>query len=122
MVFERGLSDPRLSGTMVTVTGVNLSQDLANATITVSVLPAKKESAAIHAIQAASAHIRREAGDRVSLSRMPQLAFRLDHALKNQAGVLEALAKVREEDLARHPQPEPGPEALGTNDTEENPA
>ncbi len=101
-VLARGLQDPRIAG-LVTVVGVTVSDDLAEAVVRVSVLPESRETLTLHGLQAAAAHVRREVGDRVRLRRVPRLTFRLDRASKKEAEVLRALARVREEDSARGP-------------------
>jgi ribosome-binding factor A len=100
-VLARGLSDPRATGAMITLTGVDVSPDLRQAIANVSVLPEKKESLVLHALRHASAHLRRQAGELVDLKQMPQLTFELDRTLKQQAEVFDALAKVAREREAR---------------------
>lgn len=95
-VLGRGLNDPRIRG-MVSVTGVTVSEDLRQATVRVSVYPDEHEQLTLHGLQSASGHIRREAGELVALSRMPELRFKLDRSLKRQAGVLDALAQAQRE-------------------------
>ncbi len=95
-VLTQGLSDPRLEGLLVTVTQVHVGDDLADATVRVSVLPDRNPSAAVHALNDAAGFIRRKAADRVDLARMPGLVFRLDKSLKKQAAVLREIS-----DLAR---------------------
>ena len=114
-VLTRGLSDPRLDHCMVTVTEVDLSPDGRNATIKISVIPEKYQTRAIAAIQHASAHIRRHAGDRLSIKLMPQLSFVLDISLKKQAAVMDAISKVvteREQTAPPAPDAEPPADAL----------
>lgn len=95
-VIARGLSDPRLEGVLLTVTTLNISQDLRSATIGVSVLPEKHSSRAIAAVRHAAPHLRRKVGDSTGLSAVPELNFVLDESAKRQAGVLEALSRARQ--------------------------
>jgi ribosome-binding factor A len=92
-VIARGLQDPRLDGTMVTITELELAPDGRDATVHVSVLPEKAEKRAIAAIAHARAFIRREAGELIRMKMLPQLHFSLDRRLKHQAGVIRALAQ-----------------------------
>jgi ribosome-binding factor A len=96
-VLSRGLNDPRVSG-LITVTGLDISPDLEHATVRLSVLPADRQTLTYHGIKAASAHIRREVGDRVKNRKLPQFHFELDTSFKKQAGVLDALEQARHED------------------------
>ncbi|MCB9845437.1 MAG: 30S ribosome-binding factor RbfA [Phycisphaeraceae bacterium] len=95
-VIARGLADPRIRG-LISVTRVTVSEDLRQSTVYVSVFPEAHEQLALHGLQDAAKHIRREAGERVSLVRMPGLAFKLDHSLKRQAQVDQALSRARYE-------------------------
>ncbi|MBX9736719.1 MAG: 30S ribosome-binding factor RbfA [Phycisphaerales bacterium] len=110
-VLSRGLSDPRLDGAMLTITEVDLSPDFANAAVRVSVIPPKAQKRAIAALVHAARHIRHEVSDRLDLRATPNFNFQLDISTKRQAGVFEALAKVREErEAAGIPAPESAPD------------
>lgn len=99
-VLARGLQDPRVSG-MVTVTGVRVTPDLASAFISVSIFPPEKQQITLHGLQSAAAFVRRKAGERVEMRKLPAFVFRLDESLKRQAEVFESLARVREERAER---------------------
>jgi len=109
-VITRGLQDPRARG-LITVTHVDVSKDLRDATIRVSVLPHEHEDLTLHALKDASKHIRRQTGDLIAMHRLPAFHFKLDTSLRKQAEVIEA--------LTQHPTPpapdaEPGSEEEGT--------
>jgi ribosome-binding factor A len=106
-VLVRGLHDPRVRG-LISVTGVKVSDDLANATVMLSIMPAEHADLAMHGIRHAGGYIRREVGNRVRMRRVPRLSFKLDHSLKRQSEVLAAIdAAMRREAKAapeiRHP-------------------
>ncbi|GMV24067.1 MAG: hypothetical protein AMXMBFR58_00980 [Phycisphaerae bacterium] len=86
-VIARGLSDPRVRG-LITVTEVSVTPDLADARVSVSVLPASDQELTIHGLEAAAAHIRHEVSELVDLNRMPRLIFRPDARIKKEAAVL----------------------------------
>jgi ribosome-binding factor A len=102
-----GLSDPRLDDVMVTVTRVRVAEDLSSATLHVSILPKKAESKAVHALQDAARYIRREAAERVSLHKMPDLLFRVDRSMQKQAELLSAFGEVEREREANNTPPDP---------------
>ena len=52
-VIVRGLSDPRAKG-LITVTRVEVSPDLADATVFCSVVPHDQEEISLHGLQSAS--------------------------------------------------------------------
>lgn len=95
-VLVRGLADPRVRG-LITVTGVVVSDDLRQATVRVSVLPAEHAELTLHGLRAASAHIRHKIADAIALPETPRLLFKIDRGAREQAGVLAALARVRAE-------------------------
>ncbi len=113
-VLVRGLQDPRISG-LITVTGVKVTEDLRDATVSISVLPVEKQQLTMHGLQGAAAHIRRAVGERMDARRIPTLNFRLDSALKKEAGVLRALAQAAAERDQQAPAvpDEPGPASDG---------
>ncbi len=115
MVLARGLQDPRIKG-LVTLTQVRVTEDLATAVISVSVYPAKSESATIHGLRAASGFLRRELGKSMAIKKLPQLQFELDSSVKREAGVLAALDRVRAEREARETTdgPNTAPDAADT--------
>ena len=55
--FSKGLADPRIQG-LVTITRVEVSGDLANATLYCTVTPHKQEDLAMHGLQSAANWIR----------------------------------------------------------------
>lgn len=108
----RGLNDPRAGG-LITVTGVDVSPDLKNATVLVSVLPESKQNLTMHALRAASRHLRRRVGDRVAMNEVPELTFKTDETIKKQAEILTAFAKIRQERAeSESAEPEAGVEPL----------
>jgi ribosome-binding factor A len=99
-VLAKGLSDPRAHG-LITITGVRVTEDLQEALINVSVLPAERQDLVLHALKDASNYIRREVGEIVDARKLPKFTFRLDTSLKREATVLDALNKVAREREAK---------------------
>lgn len=112
-ILVRGLQDPRVKG-LITVTGVRVTDDLATALVSVSILPADQQRLTMHGLRAASGFLRRELGKTVQTRRLPALEFQLDESIKREAEVLAALDRVRAERESRdseqheHAQPEEG--------------
>lgn len=86
------LSDPRIEG-MVSVTDVQVSNDMRQATVMVSVLPEKYETRTLGGLEAASGHLHRRLCRMVKLRIVPRLQFRLDKTLKKQADLFLAIRK-----------------------------
>ena len=95
-VLARGLSDPRIRG-MITVTEVDLTDDLMRARIRVSIMPEKHEALTMHGLRAATGYIRRETMKKIHLRFMPTIEFLVDEGLKNQFKVIELLNKAAAE-------------------------
>lgn len=112
-LIDRGLSDPRISG-MITITSVRVTPDNKSAFLSVSILPADRQTLTMHGLKSAAAHLRRQAGDLVRTRQIPELVFRLDETLKKQAAVIESINKAAadlERRIASKPPAATGPEA-----------
>ena len=80
-LIQRKAHDPRLKP--VTITGVEVSPDLATAWVYVSVLGSDEAvRLALAGLRSASGFLRSELGRTLSLRLMPQLIFRLDESLQ----------------------------------------
>lgn len=78
----RGMKDPRIG--FVTVTGVDMSEDLRHAKVYVSVLgPEGTRKGTLDALEHGSAYIRREVGRRIQIRHTPELLFRYDHSIEH---------------------------------------
>lgn len=106
-VIGRGFQDPRIRG-LITVTGVQLSDDTRTAVVSVSIYPEAAQNPTIHGLSSAAGHIRHEVADLVAMRQVPELVFRLDESLKKQARVLEAIARAAAARPAEPPAPETG--------------
>lgn len=98
-VLQRRISDPRIRG-LVSITGVDVSPDMKQATVSVSVLPEEYAKRTIAGLRAADRHIGSEVKKLVALRVVPHLRFELDTSLKKAEEVYEAIdqAKEREAD------------------------
>ena len=96
LIIQRRVHDPRLKP--VTVTGVEISPDLLNAVVYVSVLGSQTEAQqALAGLNSAAGFLRRELSNAVVLRFMPQLIFRFDRSLERAMRIEQLLAKIREE-------------------------
>lgn len=97
-LLRRQVMDPRLASLVVSVTGVDVSPDLRQAKVFVSVMGSEEEQAeAFRALHAASAFLRRELHKRLELRRIPDLLFRRDDSLEHAARIDALLRQVAEE-------------------------
>lgn len=99
-VLSKGLNDPRVRG-LLSVTRVEVSDDLARAAVLVSVLPAEQADLTLHGLQHAARHIQIRVREMVRMRRMPRLVFRLDESIKREAGIYSAITEARRSDRQR---------------------
>ena len=92
--LQRDVHDPRV--TDVTVTGVRVSPDLAQARVLVRVRgdDAKRRDA-LAGLQAAGPFLRRSLGSDLHIRRSPELQFEFDHHLEQAMRIEELLDEVR---------------------------
>lgn len=76
------VKDPRLS--MVSVTRIEVSNDLGSARILVSVLgDEKKQEQAMQALEKARGFVRSELSNRIRLRHSPEISFKLDKSIEH---------------------------------------
>jgi ribosome-binding factor A len=90
-ILASRMRDPRLG--FVTVTGVEVSPDLGNATVLVSVLASAEDfEAHVKLLNHAAPFVWRELAHRhLGLRRLPQLHFRADHSMEHSQRIQELL-------------------------------
>jgi ribosome-binding factor A len=93
-VLSRGINDPRVRG-LISVTKVDVTADLAEARVFVSILPEQHTELTMHGLKSAAGHIQREIAPSITMKRMPRLSFRLDDSLKKQAIIDAAIIQSR---------------------------
>ena len=88
------LSDPRI-GEIVSITRVDVSPDLENAGVFVSVLgEPETKTATMQALSHAAPFLRRHLLERMHIRRIPQLHFQLDESIEEAAHVLDLMNRV----------------------------
>lgn len=95
--LSRGLNDPRVRG-LISITKVNVSPDLSQAVVEVSVLPEEKADLTLKGLTSAAPYIQRELAKAIRSRRQPRLIFKLDKTLRQEIEVYTAIAKVNQED------------------------
>lgn len=95
-LIRREVKDPRISE-MVTIVSVDLSPDLRQAHVFVSVLGTADEQAeTLRGLRAAHGFLRTRLGERLTLRRIPQLDFQLDRSIEQGARILKILTGIGE--------------------------
>jgi ribosome-binding factor A len=116
-VIVKQLGDPRIVG-LVSVTRVQISPDLRDAFVYISVLPEQHEGKSLHGLRSATGRIHSLLRKKVAMRAVPRLDFRLDKSLKKEAVVFDAIRQASERDP---PLPDP-PQAASDEDEAGRPA
>jgi ribosome-binding factor A len=99
----REVRDPRL-GVLMSITRVEVTPDLMNARVYVSIMGTPSEQAeATRALNAAASFFHRELKQRLQIRRVPFLVFRLDTSIAEGAGVLAIMDEVARRDREAPP-------------------
>ena len=102
LTLMRGLEDPRLEGTLPSVTRVKVAPDLATADVYMTFMGTPgKQTAALHAIRHAAGVFRGDLGKAMSTRIVPLLRFHVDEQLKKELHVLDLLRKSEQERAER---------------------
>jgi len=90
------LRDPRVQD--VTVTRVEVSSDMRNAKVFVSIMGDEaKENLGLHGLRSSAGFLQQKVGQRIDTRYIPRLAFEIDKGLKNSLKVAELLNQIRRE-------------------------
>jgi ribosome-binding factor A len=102
-VITRDVHNPKVN-TLVTVVGVDVSKDLHNATVYISVIGNDSDKKnTIKALQSAAGFISVRASKKVVLRYFPTLTFALDHSVDEHLRINELLDQIHDENKHRHP-------------------
>ena len=91
----RSVKDPRVSGTLLTITHVGTTSDLRYARIYVSAMDRTDEKDFLKGLKSASGYLRRELGQRMGLRYTPELQFFPDDSIAYGAHILDMLNHVK---------------------------
>lgn len=99
-ILQRELKDPRIG--FVTVTGVEVTGDLQQATIYISIMGSEDElNGSLQGLEKAKGFIRSEIGKRVSLRHTPELIFKLDESIEYGDRIEKLLKEVKHDEPSR---------------------
>lgn len=98
-ILRGELKDPRLGAGLVTVTGVELSNDLHYAKVYVSIYgDENQKSQAMEALSRAASFVRHEIGQRLSLRYTPEITFKFDASIEHGDYINRLLARINAEE------------------------
>ena len=87
----RSVKDPRVAGTMISVTRVETTPDLRYTKVYVSFLQADRAQGAIKGLQSAAGFLRRQLGSNLKLRYAPEIVWALDDSITYGAKMLELI-------------------------------
>ena len=87
----RNVKDPRVAGTMISVTRVETTPDLRYAKVYVSFLEENKAADAMKGLKSAGGWLRREIGNDLKLRYTPELVWALDDSITYGAKLLKLI-------------------------------
>ncbi|MBD3368182.1 MAG: 30S ribosome-binding factor RbfA [Candidatus Eisenbacteria bacterium] len=109
-IIDQEVNDPRIG--MVTVTGVELSEDLRHAKAFVSVLgDDDQKERSLRLLHHAGRFIRGRLAESINLRLVPRIRFILDESAENYLRIAEVLRQIHDEE-------EPGDDDGGSGDPE----
>lgn len=94
-IIMRRMKDPRIG--FITVTGVNVTDDLKTARVYVSVLKEEERELTLKVLNDAKKMVRAELAKRVKLRTIPVLEFRIDEAIEYGSRIEKLLKEIKEE-------------------------
>jgi ribosome-binding factor A len=100
-ILRKDISDPRLEAAgMITVSGIDLSQDMKNATVWVSFMGKEEKDpvveGALGALKKSSQYIHRLLIKRIPMKMHPRLVFRFDKIFDRAAKISDAFQEATE--------------------------
>ena len=93
-IIMRKVKDPRIG--FVTVTGVDLTDDLKIARVFVSCLKEEEKEVTLDILNAAKSFIRSEVGKRIRMKVLPSIEFRIDESLGYGDKIDKLLREIKE--------------------------
>ena len=94
----RTVKDPRVSGTMISITRVETTPDLRYAKVYVSFLEENKAADAMKGLKSAGGYLRREVASDLKLRYTPELMWALDDSITYGAKMLKLINSLEVKD------------------------
>lgn len=99
-IIQDQIKDPRIDFGAVSITRVDVAQDISHARIYFSILgDEEKQAATMQALQKARGYIRSELAKAIQIRHAPELEFRIDHSIEQGmriTSLLDSLSKGHE--------------------------
>ena len=94
----RELKDPRVSGCMLSVVRVEVTNDLSYCTVYVSAMEGMETAEnAVKGLKSAAGYVRRELGNRLKLRHVPEMIFKAPDSIEYSANISRILHDLENE-------------------------
>ena len=94
----RELKDPRVSGCMLSVVRVEVTNDLSYCTVYVSAMEGMETAEnAVKGLKSAAGYVRRELGTRIKLRHVPEMSFQATDPIEYRANISRILHDLENE-------------------------
>ena len=98
MDILRNMKDPRISGGMISIVRVEVTNDLSNCKVYISALEGmEKAKEAVKVLTKAAGFVRHELMNRLELRKVPELHFIADDSIEHSADIQRILREIGEE-------------------------
>jgi ribosome-binding factor A len=99
--LTEGAKDPRIVG-FVTVTGVDVTNDLRHARVYVSIMASDDErTTTLEGLESLAPHLRSRVASAVRLRTAPEIEFRLDRTVERAARIENLLSELRRDEARK---------------------
>ncbi len=99
-IVEKQVKDPRIG--FITITNVELSNDLRHAKIFISSLGTEEEqNKSMEGLEKAKGFIRREIASRINLRYAPEIIFRIDNSIEHGVKISKLLSELKDDNDRR---------------------
>ena len=96
----RELKDPRVSGCMLSVVRVEVTNDLSYCTVYVSAMEGMETAEnAVKGLKSAAGYVRRELGNRLKLRHVPEMIFKATDSIEYSANISRILHDLENENI-----------------------
>ncbi|GAB4421564.1 MAG: 30S ribosome-binding factor RbfA [Thermodesulfovibrionales bacterium] len=92
-IIMKKVKDPRLG--FVTVTGVDITDDLKIARVFISILKAEEKETTLDILNSAKSFIRSEVAKRVRMKSIPSIEFRVDESIEYGGRIEKLLREIK---------------------------
>lgn len=104
-ILQEDIKDPRIDFSTVSVTRVDVSNDLGHARLHISILgDAARQEEVMAVLQKAKGHIRSEMAREFDVRHFPELEFKLDKSIEHGIHISSLLQELSQEEKNDHEQ------------------